>query len=125
MAKPPEPIEDVLPAADTGVLAEVLRIVEAAPQPQYAPTQATDVPSVAARQVVELKVSAVLFGRGLVEGAVVKAVKPAGDYALRAGNRGPFLLSAGEAGLQILGRYGPDTWREDTVRRAAVALGKR
>lgn len=124
MAKPPELIEEVLPAADAAVIAVVSKIVEQAPQPAYEKTLEKDVPSIAARQVVELKVSKVLFGAMKV-GAVVKVTKPDGDYALREGNSGPFVLGQGKTGVEILGRYGPDTWREAAVAQAANKLGKR
>lgn len=124
MAKPPEPIEEVMPAADAAVLAVVSKVVEQAPQPAYERSLEKDVPSVAARQVVELKVSKVLFGAMSV-GAVVKVTKPEGDYALREGNTGPFVLGQGDSGVEILGRYGPDTWREAAVTQAAAKLGKR
>jgi hypothetical protein len=124
MALPPEPIEEVMPAADGAVLAVVSRIVEQAPQQQYERSLETSLPQKAARQVVELKVTKVLFG-DVKSGAVVKAVKPEGAYALREGNQGPFVLGKNEGAVEILGRYGPDTWSEAAVKQAAAALGKR
>jgi hypothetical protein len=38
------------------------------------------------------------------------AEKPLGSYALKAGNKGPFVLDATKPNPVILGRYGPDTW---------------
>ncbi len=117
MALPPEPIDEVLPGADAAVLAEVVNVLEQAPQKPLNDTQASSTPDKAARQLVELKVKSVVFGKA--DGSV-KAIKPEGAYALRAGNHGPFLLGKDAAGaVQILGRYGPDTWPEGLVREAA------
>lgn len=129
MAIPPDPIDHVLPECDAGVLAEVTRVLVQDPQAVLtAEDGATDVPGDAARQVVELKVKEVLFGRLARAGALLEAIKPAGDYALAAGAHGPFLLRASEADGEpatILGRYGPDTYRTDEVRKAARRAGKR
>jgi hypothetical protein len=125
MAKPPEPIDEVLPAADAAVLAEVIRVVAQDPQKPYTGDPlATSTPHEAARQVVELKVSKVLFGSLAREGATVEVVKPSGAYALRAGNHGPFLLRNEDGSVEILGRFGPDTWPEGLVKQAAQRSGK-
>ena len=126
MAIPPEPIEEVISTAHGAVLAEVAKVVTQdaqPPMPKAAPG-ATDVGGVAARQVVELKVSTVLFGDVASVGATVQAIKPEGDYALRAGNKGPFLLKRDGKGLAIVGRYGPDTYSEANIRSAAQRVGK-
>lgn len=123
MAKPPEPIDEVLPGANAAVLAEVSRVIIQDPQQPYTgDPMATSTPHPAARQVVELKVSKVLFGSAQA-GATVKAVKPAGAYALRPGNHGPFVLG-GKDPLEILGRFGPDTWPEALVVESAKRHGK-
>lgn len=121
MAKPPELIDEVLPGADAAVLAEVSRVITQDPQ-QLASgdPNATSTPHQAARQVVELKVTKVLFGSLVKVGATVQVTKPAGAYALQAGNKGPFVLGKNE----ILGRFGPDTWPEALVVSAASRLGK-
>ncbi|MHB8877655.1 MAG: hypothetical protein ACYC8T_28520 [Myxococcaceae bacterium] len=120
MAKPPEPIDEVLPGADAAVLAEVTKIVVQDPQkPSTAPPGFTSTPETAARQVVELKVSKVLFGSLGKAGGTLEVVKPEGAYALRPGNHGPFVLGAVGGGVQILGRFGPDTWPEGLVVQAA------
>lgn len=125
MAKPPELIDEVLPGADAAVLAEVTKVVTQDPQKPYTgDPMATSTPHEAARQVVELKVSKVLFGGIAKEGAIVQVVKPSGAYALRAGNHGPFVLKQGEGAVEILGRYGPDTWPEGLVKQAAQKHGK-
>jgi len=124
MALPPEPIDEVMPAANDAVLAVVNRVVEQAPQKALERTLETSLPTSAARQVVELKVTKVLFG-GLKPGALVQAVKPEGAYALREGNQGPFVLGTTDGAVEILGRYGPDTWPEAEVKQAAAQLGKR
>ncbi|MDP1823227.1 MAG: hypothetical protein Q8L48_08300 [Archangium sp.] len=123
MAKPPEPIDEVLPGAAAAVLAEVSRVITQDPQqPPSGDPNATSTPHPAARQVVELKVSKVLFGSLAKAGATVQVIKPAGAYALRAGNKGPFVL--GGKDVEILGRFGPDTWPEALVVQAAARHGK-
>ena len=126
MAIPPDPIDEVLPDTNAAVLAEVSRVVKQDPQEPLpkAPEGATDVPGAAARQVVELKVKQVLFGTLAAAGTNLEVVKPAGDYALRAGNHGPFLLKQGPGGIEIVGRYGPDTYSESLIRSAARRLSK-
>ncbi len=117
MALPPEVIDEVMPSADAAVMAEVSKVLEQSPQKPQPDTQFTSTNDDAAPQVVELRVKSVVFGQ---VGDTVKAVKPAGAYALREGNHGPFLLGKDEKGaVQILGRYGPDTWPEAAVREAA------
>ncbi|MGV3625966.1 MAG: hypothetical protein ACO1OB_34470 [Archangium sp.] len=122
MALPPEFIEEVLPGADAAVMAEVAKVLEQSPQKPQPETQFTSTRDEAAAQVVELTVKSVVFGE---VGATVKAIKPAGAYALREGNKGPFVLGKDAKGaVQILGRYGPDTWPEAQVREAAKKLGR-
>lgn len=126
MAIPPEPIEEIISTANGAVLAEVAKVVAQDAQPPLpkAAPGATDVGGVAARQVVELKVSSVLFGDVAAAGAVVQVVKPEGDYALREGNKGPFLLKRDGKALAIVGRYGPDSYSEEKIRSAAKKIGK-
>ena len=126
MAIPPEPIEEVLPNAQGAVMAEVMKVVKQDAQKSgFVDPQVTDANTVAARQVVELKVSKVLFGDAWKEGASVEVVKPAGAYALRPGNKGPFLLSKVGNAVEILGRYGPDTYPEPAITQAAARMGKK
>ena len=68
----------------------------------------------------------VLFGASnqVQPGTKLEVVKPEGDYALRAGNHGPFLLKTEGKAIQIVGRYGPDTYSADTIRNAAKRAGK-
>jgi hypothetical protein len=125
MAIPPDPIDEVLPQANAAVLAEVARVLEQAPlKPEAVDPRASDVHTVASRQVVELKVTGVLFGETKA-GATVRAVKPAGAYALRAGNKGPFLLTGSGDAVEILGRYGPDTYPEELIRNRMGKHGKK
>jgi hypothetical protein len=127
MAIPPEPIDEIFSRADAAVLAEVVRVLEQGPnkQPPNIDERASDVHSVAGRQVVELKVTGVLFGASVSTGATIKAVKPAGAYALRAGNKGPFLLTGSGEAVEIVGRYGPDTYSEERIREAAKKAGRK
>lgn len=110
MAKPPEPLEDVLPNAVWVVDAEVIEVLETGPTPP-APLRdpkvkegATSAGHKAARQKVKLKVKRVLKGEAVKELVVEK---PVAGYALKAGNHGPFLIDAAKT---ILGRYGPDSY---------------
>lgn len=127
MAIPPEPIDEVLPTAQLAVLGEVAQVLAQDPQKPLPPHEpgATSVPGEAARQVVQLKVSEVLFGASeqVKPGAMLEVVKPAGDYALRAGNRGPFLLKGAAKQMEIVGRYGPDTYSAETIKAAARRAG--
>ena len=122
MALPPEFIDEVMPSADAAVMAEVAKVLEQSPQKPSPDTQMTSAPDDAAQQVVELRVKSVVCGQ---VGDTVKAIKPVGAYALREGNHGPFLLGKDKSGaVQILGRYGPDTWPEAQVREAAKKNGR-
>ncbi|MBS1153020.1 MAG: hypothetical protein H6Q89_4718 [Myxococcaceae bacterium] len=125
MAIPPDPIEEVLPAAQGAVMAEVTRVVKQdADKSGFVDPKMTSAPTVAARQIVELKVSKVLFGEWKA-GSSVQVVKPAGAYALRPGNKGPFLLTRVGDAVEILGAYGPDTYPEPLITQTATRLGKK
>ncbi|MGI5862597.1 MAG: hypothetical protein ACOX6T_11150 [Myxococcales bacterium] len=121
MALPPEPIEEVLPQAALVIEAEVDSVLStgAAQPPVQAKPGATGVPGRdAPDQTVRLKVTKVHKGpAGLSE---LVALKPVAGYALRAGNKGPFLLDDTKPNPVILGRYGPDTW---SLGRVLEALG--
>jgi hypothetical protein len=115
MAKPPEPLEDLLPQALWVVDAEVLEVLASGPTPprRDAPPGSTSVGNQAPTQRVKLSVKKVLRGEPVTELVVEK---PAAGYALKAGDKGPFLVDGNKV---ILGRYGPDSWHPD---RIAVAL---
>ncbi len=122
MAKPPEPIEEVLPKATWVVEAEVAEVLTQGPEvPKVpAPPGAADVGHHVRSQTVKLKVSRVLKGKvGTTE---LVAEKPVAGYALKTGNKGPFLLDDSKPNPVILGRYGPDTYRlpkiEDSLKAA-------
>jgi hypothetical protein len=119
MAIPPEPLSEVLPNAALVVDAEVLEVLSSGPEPKQPDARAgtTSAGWLAPRQVVKLKVTRVL--RGQASGEVI-AEKPEAGYALRAGNRGPFLLD-GSAQPRILGRYGPDSWAMAKLEEALRA----
>jgi hypothetical protein len=117
MAKPPEPIEDVLPGATWVVDAEVTEVVSTGPAPakvQAAPG-ATSTGQKSASQTVKLKVTRVLRGTEVKELVVEK---PEAGYSLRAGNHGPFLIDSTK---MILGRYGPDSYSFDRLEKALAA----
>ncbi len=126
MAIPPDPIEELLPQAGAAVMAEVTRVVSEDPQKPFPKTEpgTTSAPIEVARQVVELQVQERLFGP-LQPGALIQVVKPAGDYKLVPGNKGPFLLEVpGKGEPTILGRYGPDSYARGTIESAAKQAGK-
>jgi len=107
-ALPPEPLAEMLPAARLVVVATVQRAQVAGPA-TVAGRQ------VAPRQQVTLTITRVLRGPALQS---ITVFKPAGGYALSAGNHGPFLLDGTTHGATILGRYGPDTWRLQDIEAA-------
>ncbi len=114
MAKPPEPIEEVLPNAAWVVDAEVIEVLKtgSAPPRPKAPAHASDVGVKSASQQVKLKVTKVLKGSPVTELIVNK---PEAGYMLRAGNHGPFLVDETNT---ILGRYGPDSYSFDRINQA-------
>ena len=114
MAKPPEPIEDVMPNAAWIVEAEVKEVMATGPTPQQptAKPGATSIGYTSASQTVKLTISNVLKGDKATELVVEKPVAP---YSLRPGNKGPFLIDKSKT---ILGRYGPDSWHLDRIKAA-------
>ncbi|MBI5545499.1 MAG: hypothetical protein HY901_16560 [Deltaproteobacteria bacterium] len=121
MAIPPEPIEEVLPKAALVIEAEVEAVLATGPiQPQSdAPPGTTSTGKRAASQTVKLKVAKVHKGASASKELVVE--KPLAGYALRVGNKGPFLLDASKPNPVILGRYGPDSWSLDRILQALQA----
>lgn len=122
MAIPPDPIEDVFPSVHRAVVGEVVEVLAEDPQAPLPPSEPgmTDVPGDVAAQTIALRVERVLVGNGVV-GDTLTVRKPAGDYKLKVGNRGPFLLDEEEVPF-ILGRYGPDTYPEAVILAAAQRL---
>ncbi len=121
MALPPEPIEEVLPQAEVIIEAVVDAVLATGPiQPKVdAPLGTTSTSKKAANQTVKLKVTKVHKGPASLKEVVVE--KPLAGYALRAGNKGPFLLDGGKPNPTILGRYGPDTWDLQRIMDAMKA----
>ena len=117
MAKPPEPIEDVLPRAAWVLDAEVTEVLEtgAAPPKVAAAPGATSVGQKTASQRVRLKVKRVIKGEAVTELVVDK---PEAGYALKAGNHGPFLIAETKT---TLGRFGPDSYSFERIDRALAA----
>ncbi len=106
MAMPPEPLRDVLPQAAwvvEGVVSEVLSVGPTPPAPS-ALAGATSRGVKVASQSVKLKVTRLLRGEAASE---LTVTKPEAGYALKAGDKGPFLIDAQK---NILGRYGPDSY---------------
>ncbi len=115
MAIPPEPVQEVLPQAHWVVEAEVKEVVALGPETPKVdvPEGATSVPQKVRAQTVRLSIQRVIKGTLSEKELVVE--KPVGDYALRAGNKGPFLIDASKV---ILGRYGPDSYSLATIEQA-------
>jgi hypothetical protein len=118
MALPPEPIEEVLPKAKWVVDAEVKEVTGHGPAPDRidAPPGHTSVGNKAPAQLITLTIKRVLRGDPGAKELTVE--KPAAGYALREGNKGPFLLDEGSPTPLILGRYGPDTYSWEKIERA-------
>ncbi len=105
MAKPPEPLDELLPQATSIVLAKVIAILETGPlpkKPEKRHPSEVDLPIKTPRQRVKLAVERVL--RGASEAELV-VEKPEGAYTLEVGEAGPFFIANGA----IIGRYGPRT----------------
>ena len=116
MAKPPEPIEDVIPSATWVVDAEVTEVISTGPQPPKVDAKpgATSTGQKTASQTVKL-IKRVLHGEKVAELVVEK---PEAQYALKPGNHGPFLIDATKT---ILGRYGPDSYSFERIEKALAA----
>src|SRR5581483_5687641 len=123
MAIPPEPIEEVIKDATSVVICEVAAVDPPPPMPALEDDvgDVDDVDDssdeVLAEQDAVLVVQSVLFGK-LVAGARVQVKKPAGEYLLREGFAGPFILDERHRPALILGRYGPDSYSLPNIRRA-------
>ena len=123
MAKPPEPLVEILPRASLIVEAEVSAVISTgdAPPPSDAPPGYTSTGHQVASQVVELKIGRVLKGElpaAAQQSKTLKVTKPVAGYALRTGNKGPFLLEQQKDGWLIIGRYGPDSYRLEVLEQA-------
>ena len=114
MAKPPEPIEDVIPSAQWVLDAEVTEVISTGPQPPKVDAKpgATSTGQKTASQTVKLKVKRVLHGEKVTELVVEK---PEAGYALKAGNHGPLLIDSTKT---ILGRSGPDSYSWERLEQA-------
>jgi len=124
MAIPPDPIQEVIPNAALVIEAEVEAVLATGPiqPPVDAPPGTTSTSKKAANQTVKLKVTRVHKGPSSLKEVV--AEKPLAGYALRAGNKGPFLLDASKPNPVILGRYGPDSYDLPTILKALEGLKK-
>jgi hypothetical protein len=121
VAIPPEPIEEVIPSAALVIEGEVESVLATGPiQPKVdAPAGKTSTGKMTANQTVKLKVTRVHKGPSSLKELV--AEKPVAGYALRAGNKGPFLLDGSKPNPVILGRYGPDSWGLQNILDALKA----
>src|SRR5688572_26042456 len=121
MAKPPEPLDEVLPRATLVVEAVVAQVLSVGPRPHQPevdqkPDSWTDRGVLSAPQTLVLEIMRVLKGAHAEKTITVE--KPAAGYSLLAGNRGPFLLDTSGKIAVILGRYGPDSWPMTKVEAA-------
>lgn len=114
MAKPPEPIEEVMPNVSWVVDAEVTEVLGTGPTPPKVEAKpgATSTGQKSASQTVKLKVNRVVKGEKVNELVVEK---PEAGYSLHPGNKGPFLIDSSKT---ILGRYGPDSYSWEKIEGA-------
>lgn len=112
MALPPEPLDEVLPAASVVVEAEVVAVRDLGAWPRDDKDAPIESAAPRPAQQVTLRVTRALRGTPAAELVVTK---PPAGYALRQGVYGPFLL---DADARILGRYGPDTYGIEEVEQA-------
>jgi hypothetical protein len=115
VAKPPEPLEEMLPKATLVVLATVKRVVSTgAPLPPLPEHEGhkSDIGARSPEQTLELEVNSVLKGQH--EG-LLTVKKPIAGYSVREGTTGAWLID--DSGT-VLGRYGPDSWRAQHVQDA-------
>jgi hypothetical protein len=122
MAKPPEPLAEMLPTATLVVEAVVAQVLSTGPRPlqpeaDAKPKDHTDRGILSAPQTLTLEVMRVLKGKHA--GKTITVEKPAAPYSLMPGASGAFLLDEKNV---ILGRYGPDSWH---ITRVEAALKER
>lgn len=123
MALPPEPLDELLPQATFGVVASIVRITKREPDPPAPDVdpRLVDTPRTLPAQQLILSTKESLFGTQ-PEGNF-EVLKPAGDYVLREGLEGHFLLANQDDNELpvILGRYGPDNYSEQALLAAIKA----
>src|SRR5262249_16417434 len=123
MAKPPEPLSELIPNSKLICVAEVIAILALGPKPpepgnaRKLGKHAKDAGWQAASQKVRLKIERCLSGQGPADG-MIDVEKPVAPYTLRVGDKGPFFIDARN---HILGRYGPDTRPLDQIEQALSA----
>jgi hypothetical protein len=105
VAKPPEPLAEILALAVVVVDATVAEIVRTGDTPaQNADAQHGGGGGAHPEQSVRLDVARVLRGQ---PASPLTVTKPPGAYLVKVGTTGAWLVD--DAGV-ILGRYGPDSW---------------
>ena len=114
MAKPPEPLLEVLPEAAVVVDAVVKEVVSTGPAPPATgkPAEWTSKGTLNPAQELVLTVTRVL--RGKADGEL-KVTKPVAGYMVKVGTQGPWLIDKKNV---VLGRYGPDSWSMAKVEAA-------
>ncbi|MFO0727749.1 MAG: hypothetical protein U1E65_28475 [Myxococcota bacterium] len=119
MAKPPEPLAELIPAANLIVVAVVVAVLWVGPKPPPPPAAeelgrgATSVGYRSPAQKVRLKIEKTLLGKA--KSVEIEVEKPEAGYLLDVGHRGPFFI---DKDGKIIGRYGPDTHREEAILKA-------
>src|SRR5437762_434167 len=97
MARPPEPLSDLIAEAKIIAIAEVVQVLALGPKPPPPPNArklgkgASDVGYVASFQKVRLKIERCLLGQ-LAVGSTIDVEKPEAPYVLRQGDKGPFFI---------------------------------
>ena len=116
MAKPPEPLREMLPLASLVVEASVVEVKSTGPAQPRPPKadEHKDVGVMAPEQEIVLEIVRVLKGTHPDNTITVK--KPIAPYAVKVGTKGAWLVDANHV---ILGRYGPDSWH---ITRVVEAL---
>lgn len=107
MARPPEPLDEMLPKASLVIEATVVEVKRTGP-PQPRPEHADewrDVGTMAPEQELVLEIARVI--KGAHADKTITVTKPVAPYAVKVGTTGPWLLDENHV---VLGRYGPDSW---------------
>jgi hypothetical protein len=115
VAKPPEPLAEMLPLATLVVEASVVEVKRTGP-PQPRPPNADehrDVGTMSPDQDLVLEIVRVL--KGSHADKMITVTKPIAPYAVKVGTKGAWLLDDKNV---ILGRYGPDSWHISRVEAA-------
>lgn len=118
MAKPPEPLAEVLDAAELVVEATVVEVLSEGVKPPQPPRVPGTVGSGVVAPAQELVLGSIRVLRGVHRGDTLRVSKPPGPYVVDEGTTGAWLLDGSVPVPVILGRYGPFSWRLQDVEVA-------